>query len=714
LEKRMSIRVNIMGNPGRRRAGCAWGARLGLVLAVLAGLCAGELTAGGWWNAKWPNRVRVKLDTRAAARVRRAKLPGDDIAVVQFRTAGLADKSGRDIRVVSASGKVLPSRILQTGPGDLLRLAFAASGGSKYYIYFNNANAPASQAKPLEIRRGVLLEVWPYAGGQARNITQARKTLARASQAKPIGRGFRDRIFLGHNPFGPQSKIVQRYTAYFLAPKAGEYRFVISSNNASFLLINDRLIISDGGWHGPRRYPNHTGTISLNKGPAKLTLIHINPWGWAMAMVAWQRGDRPLIAPIPPGAYTEIIPAQAGPIERYSSAGGVDFTVGPGGEAFVENRYFQRRVFRVQTTGRRLGKKTRWAWDFGDGQQVVSPGESVEHIYLRPGTYGVTVKLQKSRKTKAKPSLARTHRVHVDRDWNKITRNKLDSLKDYAKIVAGYNFAALDAQANLNAALLLRRAGDFDALSNACKAFVTRAKASDKQIQRLLAIYVQALLADGRASQAVAALKKAATMSTDPDTQATMLLRAGRLQLDQLDKPDAAMKTFDAILAKLTGHAKASLLRQGRIGIGDAWLARSQADKARLAYAQAGPGDGRAKKYPGIVRGDFARQAEDYLRRRNYPAAAEAVEKWERTLPADKLTGYSTLLRCEVLLARKKYADAARQAERLVNANPQSNYAASLLKLAIRAYTKINKPRQANRCQERIIKNYPENREIGK
>jgi len=203
-------------------------------------------------------------------------------------------------------------------------------------------------------------------------------------------------------------------------------------------------------------------------------------------------------------------------------------------------------------------------------------------------------------------------------------------------------------------------------------------------------------------------------MSTDPDTQATMLLRAGRLQLDQLDKPDAAMKTFDAILAKLTGHAKASLLRQGRIGIGDAWLARSQADKARLAYAQAGPGDGRAKKYPGIVRGDFARQAEDYLRRRNYPAAAEAVEKWERTLPADKLTGYSTLLRCEVLLARKKYADAARQAERLVNANPQSNYAASLLKLAIRAYTKINKPRQANRCQERIIKNYPENREIGK
>jgi len=115
-------------------ASCARVARLGLVLAVLVGLCAGELAAGGWWNAKWPSRVRVKLDSRAATRVRRAKLPGDDIAVVEFRTAGLADESGRDIRVVSASGKVLPSRILQTGPGDLLSLAFATGGGSKYYI----------------------------------------------------------------------------------------------------------------------------------------------------------------------------------------------------------------------------------------------------------------------------------------------------------------------------------------------------------------------------------------------------------------------------------------------------------------------------------------------------------------------------------------------------------------------------------------------------
>jgi tetratricopeptide (TPR) repeat protein len=615
-------------------------------------------------------------------------LPGDDIAVVEFRTAGLADKHGRDIRVVTASGKAVPWRLLQTGPGDFIRLAFAVRSGSRYYIYFGNTDPPPDKAEPLTIRRGVLLEVWAYRGGLADNIAQARKTLTRAMKHKPIGREFRDRIFLGYNPFGPQTTIVQQYTAYFLTPAAGEYKFVLSTNNASFLLVNDRLIISDGRWHRPRRYPNHTGSIALNKGLNKLTLLHINPWGWPMAMVAWQRSGKKLIAPIPPGAYSEVITAQAGAIERYGESGGFDFAIEPAGESFVQNSYLQRRIFRIKTTGRGFGKDTRWLWNFGDGQELTSSKRTVEHVYLRPGTYNISLNAMKKW---ARPNQARTHRVKVERIWDSIARNKLDSPKSHAKIVAGYNFATLGASANVEAAKLLRLAGDFDALNLACQAFVARQSASDKQIRTLMKIYIQALLAARQVNQAVAALQRAARISKDPDTRAAMLLRAGELQLEPLNQPTTAMKTFDNILAETTGQIKQSTLRRIYAGQGDVWLAQGKTEQARKAYRQAGLGSDHARKYPAIVRGDFARRAEEYLRDKNYRAAQDALDEWELTFPADKLAGYSTLLRCRLLLGQRKYSAAARLAERLAGANPQGNYTATLQKLAKEARSKSDR-----------------------
>ncbi len=674
--------------------------KLFIAALLLTTILTGQANAAGWWNINWPYRVKVKLNPEDISRLKKHELPGNDIAVVQFLTAGLTKKNGEDIRVVTTSGTELASRILHVGPGDLLSLAFAIRPGvDRYHIYFGNQTADRP-AKTLEIQRGVLQEVWPYDGGPANNISQAKQALARAKKKPIIGRGFRDRIFAGYDPFSPQNKIVTEYTAYFLAEKSGEYLFVTSSNNASFLFINDRLVVDNGGWHSPQRDTRKNGKISLKKGLNKLTLLQINPWGWPIAVVAYREPGNTKTSIMPPGVFTEILTGQADPIEHYGQAVNIDFSVSQSGEVFMENRYYQRRVFIAQKSGSFLDKNG-WLWDFGDGLAVAGPGET-PHVYLTPGTYKITLQ------HKTNPALKRTHSVHIDRDWDKVTQNNLDSLKDYAKIVASYDFRALTPKANMEAVLLFKRAGAFESLHKACEAFLERDKAGNAEIRTILPIYIEALLPIGQAGLGVKTLKHAATMTRNPTVQAEVLVQAGQLQLDPLKQPDEAMKTFEDILTRLAKDASAEIIRDAQIGLGDARLARGNLDQARAAYIQAGIMDDNAKSRQAIVKGDFARQAEDYIRRKDYTAAREILDKWENTLPGDKAEGFSTLLRCKMLLARKKYDAAASTAETLVNANPGSNYAPELLMQAAEAYGELKETNKANLCFEKIIENYRE------
>jgi TolA-binding protein len=77
-------------------------------------------------------------------------------------------------------------------------------------------------------------------------------------------------------------------------------------------------------------------------------------------------------------------------------------------------------------------------------------------------------------------------------------------------------------------------------------------------------------------------------------------------------------------------------------------------------------------------------------------------------MPADKLEGFSTLLRARLLIAEKDYAAAAREAMSLVRVNPRSNYAPDLLKLAAAAYRESGNEDRAQESLRQLVENYPE------
>ena len=116
--------------------------------------------AAGWWNVAWAHRRAIDVESYQPT-----KLPGDDVGVVTMPTAGLTRADGADVRVTTSAGKPLPTRVLSTGPGDRAVVAFALEPGTtRYYAYFGCADPPP-QAKPLDIRRGVLQQTWANPGG---------------------------------------------------------------------------------------------------------------------------------------------------------------------------------------------------------------------------------------------------------------------------------------------------------------------------------------------------------------------------------------------------------------------------------------------------------------------------------------------------------------------------------------------------------------------
>lgn len=646
-----------------------------------------------WWDMRWPYRRAVTV-----ADVPKAAAEGDEVGVLTMPTGGLILPDGRDIRLATARGQPLAGRVLMVGPGDQVRVAFALrQPHTKYYAYFGNPKPPEPSAG-LEIRRGVLLEMWEYRGGGIATLAEVRRAFARAG--KLIGRDFRTDVFLGHNPFGPQNRTCSLFTGHLLCPETGEYTFSTSSRDASFLLIDEKVVVRNGGSHPPQRRAARQGKVTLTRGAHELKVYHVNTFADPVVVAAWKTPNGRRLWKIPPGAFAPIRRASPGGLERYGREREVDFIPVHAGETFMANGYFQRYAFEALLTGRAAGG-AEFQWDFGDGQKA--SGGSCQHVYLRNGPFKVALTARVGGQ-----ALTRANTIYVARPWDRVTANVLDPLSAQARIVAGYDFAAADPIDLGGAIALFERAGLTDAILKAGDALLKRDKAPGAALRDAVPVYAATLVAVANdPPRAVAALLKAAEMTPDPAVRATLTVQAGQTALNA-DDADKALEIFQYAVKKYAALTSASIIRDARIGIGDVHRLRGDYAKALAAYRSARPLRRSSFEKEVVRQGDLARHVEDYIRRGMYHDAADSLDLWEREFPVDKLAGYSTLLRVRLARARKQHARAAAEAETLVRVNPSSNYAPDLLMSACRAYEALGQDAQARRTLQRIIKSYPE------
>ena len=665
-------------------------------LLVLALLSVALSESSVWRYSAYKCRRQVR------ARTKRQPFPGEEVCVVTFPTAGYLKPDGSDVRVATR-GDTVHHKVLSVGPGDFCTLAFEmVSGVSTYDVYYGNpsASAPTYNWEP---ERGLFLETRKYRGGSCGNWKQMKELVDKAGPV--FGAGPVPSIFHGYNCFGPCDKYVSIYRGQLAIPAAGDYQFSTTSDEASFMFVDDRIVAQKPGWGGahrdPRRYRGKP--MFLKKGLHKVEYYHVENVGSQSAVAAWSPPDQKYYKVIPASAFPSVHRGTFVGFQMLRSAVSPDLEVSNAGLYYLGNTLLIRMTFKDRTPGDDA-LAYQPIWRFGDG--TTSAARNPEHVYLSTGMYTVEFELRRGNR-----SVKIKQRLEVDMPWSRQTKPHYDKLESYYPILKGYQFDKMSSPHLMNAALIFDELGKYESLIPVCKVLLQRSRDIGERPIFDHCMFLGKAYKDHKKlyDDAVAVYRFGEITVSDVTLKAKLCQQIGDVFFYYLDKYDSALEHYTKILDR---YAKATdnVVRLAQIRIGDVYRKQGDSSRAAEAYAQAQKMQIRKREYEiDVVKlGSFSHSVEDYIRRRELKEARKHLDVWEWEYPEEKLAGLSSILRGKLAVQEKNHAEAIKQFEDLVRGSPKCNYADEALMLAADSYLALGDKQKARETLERMQAAYPE------
>ncbi|MGC8624698.1 MAG: PKD domain-containing protein [Phycisphaerae bacterium] len=663
-----------------------------VVSVLLAGLLAGtRLCRGGELGPGWRYRraLRVNLLPTSA--------PGGNLAWAQFYTNSARLPDGRDLRVTTASGLVLPMRLLRvSAKDDLVRLAFAEPTAGEYFVWWGNAH-PGTAPPQLQIQRGVFLRVYPLANGPRGNW---RQMLRLFDGAKPSASLFVPEMFMGYDPTGWNRHDMMLYRTELHITSAGNYTFAFDVAEAGFLNLDGKNLLTKtqpGGMTGRVRFKR---TIYLKPGWYPMTVVELHLWWLAGVAVDWKPPGAARYAPIPAAAFAPANQAVVGRLENVGRGYAADFSIKPQAQLFVPpDNYIQRYTFAVRVPATFA---PRVDWTFSDGQ--TAQGLRVEHEFLAPGRYtvGVTIHQAGNIFTARRRLLIRTEM------FAKFPYPPVDPSGVVADIIDNYNLKALSGEQLYRGIMFFHHYRNLRGLTAWGLAWALSPDAQNaKAVLPTARLLVRRALERGNFRQAGNIFLLAARKHTDVLTQSRLLANYAMTACNYTATAPAVLHTLQrwarnhANLAPAAAHVLNTALAYAAVATGDGALAakyvKAAGDAAPMAYS--------AQE---IRQGVLARNVESYISSHHYRTADDLLEQWEMQFPRAIIKGYTRLLRVELMVAQQRFIYAAQIAVQYVNSEPKSFYAAELLYRAGMAYQSAGKTNRAELLRAELKNNYPE------
>jgi len=649
-----------------------------------------------WFDPAWTARRVVDAVATPVGQ------KGGEVAVATFYTGGLARPGGADVRVAVQGRRLIRHRVLQAGPGDLLRVAFEVLPSlNRYYIYYGNPKAQAEET--LEIQRGVLLEVRSWPGG--RQPDKLGQVQAVWTKAKPVAADFVSGIAFGYNPLAESNRpAMLHFTGWFVPKEPGPYEFATNSHGGSWLAIDGRLVVDWPGMHGPTRRAQRVGRVDLTAGLHRIDYWNISPGRTTVAVAAVKRPADRRYVPFPASTVLPVTRAKLVEVDLRGETLVADFLPEHIGETWWPDHYAVRLGFHNLSKGvsERFGGVFRW--DFGDGQTATEAEPS--HVYLSPGNYKVTLHAERGGKSNTFQTT-----VHVDRDWSRQTATKIDSPLDYARRVAKYDLTKLtDAHLALAVSLFEHEGLRKPLIAAAGELAFARKGIDEKEALRVGLLLGRTLRDEKRYDDAIRAYERLEQRLRRRDRQAMPAIQIAETLLRDLYRYDDAEKAYRRVLKEYANAGVAWELRRVNIGLGDIHRHRGQGDKAREAYqkADAVKMTSEPPNVAAVRVGTLARYVEEYTRERNWQWAAKFLDDWAWEFPLAKLEGHWSLLRANMFVAMGRTDDALREALDLVAGNPNSAYAVRLLMVAAECYAAKGDRQKARLMLQTAVEDYPE------
>jgi predicted negative regulator of RcsB-dependent stress response len=684
---------------------------------------------------------------------------GYTIAVTEFFHHGEIHSDGSNVVVIAKNKELTPVRILQLGPGDFCRLAFQVVKGQAEYEIFYGGEKPTEELPKWTSQAGLLLETRQFKHVDLNNLDSVRKGF---ESAQPIGADYVETVFHAENPFSlKREPFLSRYTGHITVPTTATYGFFTPSQDCSFLLIDDKLVASEPGRHGPTYHarPGTRHDVKLESGWHKFEYYHAAAGGDAMMVADWEpepateKPKQPVMIPAAVFGSDTVVHVPVGSVSLRTTKAVPDFLVKIAGEVPLPGN--DTPLIRVQFQN--ISPKplmmggAKIQWDFGDGQTSEQP--ETEHVYLRPGMYSVTLSVRHGG-----PPIAITNKLYVDRP-HLTHKDKPDSLDDYLGTIEKYDVTTLDAASLRQLALALEakaialenpteeeikksqaaaeEAGDHAETKKETgrhkKSGRDDAKESDRYWKEAVAVGKTALTKESAAKGDADLLKLAQLVGPiarqrlgDSETASQIWLNAAEriatsamkaeckvaaadIAINDLLDPTAAKKLLDDATERLgktaTGSAAASLQRVW----GDYHAAMGDGAAARKAYAEAERFVASQRRFSEKTawRGAHARSTEEFIKLKQYDRAVEEILAWQADFPIERIEGYQTLLYARYWAGREKDAQAVAQADQLFAVHPNSPYIDQALMVSADCDIHQGRKERALATLHTLLKDYP-------
>jgi len=300
---------------------------------VLLSVCA--LADEDWFDPNWKHRSRLEITTPPLQ-------SGLNVARVYVDTKGYATSDGADIRVTDTSGSIVGFEVVKAVTERTFLVEFEVNGGSTYYCYFGNSAAPKLSHQWNKVLGGLTVETFAGKVQSSPLSLSSYKKMLRGKRS--MGKARREQIDDEENPLGSNDPYFAVYDGFLYAPVDGSYGFATYSDDASFLEVDGREVVSWPGSHTAVGHLwSHQNRIHLQQGVHRLRYYMQDIGGLQVACAGWS----------PPGReYKELIPAlKAGVLSFEHVHGSRD------GYSFIPPKSFIDKLTAEQRTWQRRGKK---------------------------------------------------------------------------------------------------------------------------------------------------------------------------------------------------------------------------------------------------------------------------------------------------------------------------------------------------------------------
>jgi hypothetical protein len=635
---------------------------------------------------------------RRAVVVQPAPAENEDVFVVEFLAHGELTDERPGLAVLTQHGPV-PSRLLARGPGDLVRVAFQGAKNTPHYEVYYGGEAPAdppgwtsAAGLLLEARRFVECDL-----GELKSVTAA------WDRAAPLGSDYVPQIFQGFFPFAdPGTPALCRFMGRLHIEKPGQYRFYLSSHDASWLQIDGETVVGWPGRHPPEGEARHFGDRQLQTGKHDFEFVYASSGQGFLAVAAWKLPGEERVVPIPPEAFGEV---RRVPAARPQLRGGgmlTDFQVEVVGEAPLgKGRPPLLRVRFTSATPEQAHK-----WDFGDGQTATA--KEPEHVFLLPGEYLVRCKAAKG------PSFDSRIQVHVPRPPIAEKERQVD-IADWAGELREYDAKRLSAPDLHQLVSVFVELEEFTRAANmgleGLRQRSRGAAAPEPQATARFCVELARVLDRklNRQDDALAVCREGLQFGPAGEPLLQLLLAAADLclKVDQVEEGDRHLQSAKSQLAETTPPTLRSRLLQLE---GDLFRRRHEPARAvasyqaAAAYALSVAWDARQRT---VLPGAYSRSIEEFLLTDDLTAAVETLDRWSAELPTCHLEGYYTLLRGKSYLALDQPRLVVLEATDLLGQAPDDPYADQLLLLVAEAQFRQQHGPAARGTLKRLLDNYP-------